>query len=104
MPKMELGSAFSLDSMEMVHIIKVMQNNNYSKKESAKILGIDLSSLWRKLKKYETTEQIFLVSKKIPAICTYLYTDKHGKEVVKQQKRTRVVKEFLFLNKGEEDA
>ncbi len=44
---------WSLDVMEKAHILKVLNMVQGNKKKAAKILGIDTSTLWRKLKKKE---------------------------------------------------
>ncbi|MCX7999631.1 MAG: hypothetical protein N3A69_11880, partial [Leptospiraceae bacterium] len=42
----------SLEELEKAHIKKVLQKTN-DYKEAAQILGIDLTTLWRKRKKYQ---------------------------------------------------
>jgi two-component system response regulator PilR (NtrC family) len=43
----------TLDEMERRYILEILQSVDEDKTEAAKILGIDLSTLYRKLKKYE---------------------------------------------------
>jgi len=40
----------SLDKLEKIHILKVMEKTNHNQTEASKILGISRSTLWRKLK------------------------------------------------------
>ncbi len=44
---------WSLDAMEKAHILKVLNMTQGNKKKAAEILGIDTSTLWRKLKKHK---------------------------------------------------
>ncbi|NOY52414.1 MAG: sigma-54-dependent Fis family transcriptional regulator [Deltaproteobacteria bacterium] len=44
---------WSLDAMEKTHILKVLNMTQGNKKKAAKLLKIDTSTLWRKLKKHQ---------------------------------------------------
>ncbi len=52
-PAAEGESIRSLEDVERDHIFKVMETVSQDKAAAAKILGIDLSTLYRKLKRYE---------------------------------------------------
>ena len=45
----------TLDAVERRHILTTLEKTNEDKVEAAKLLGIDLSTLYRKLKRYEET-------------------------------------------------
>ncbi len=47
-----LGYRPTLEEMERRYILEVLRSTDYDKTEAAQILGIDLSTLYRKLKKY----------------------------------------------------
>lgn len=47
-----LGYRPTLEEMERRYILEVLKSTNYDKAEAAQILGIDLSTLYRKLKRY----------------------------------------------------
>lgn len=47
-----LGYRPTLEEMERRYILEVLRSTNYDKAEAAQILGIDLSTLYRKLKRY----------------------------------------------------
>ncbi|RMG01921.1 MAG: sigma-54-dependent Fis family transcriptional regulator [Acidobacteria bacterium] len=47
-----LGYRPTLEEMERRYIFEVLRSTNYDKAEAAQILGIDLSTLYRKLKRY----------------------------------------------------
>ncbi|MCX7639403.1 MAG: sigma-54 dependent transcriptional regulator [Pyrinomonadaceae bacterium] len=47
-----LGYRPTLEEIEKRYILEVLKSTNYDKVEAAQILGIDLSTLYRKLKKY----------------------------------------------------
>jgi PAS domain S-box-containing protein len=47
----------SLKDMEAREIKRVLKNHNWNRKETAATLGIDKSTLWRKMKQYNITEQ-----------------------------------------------
>jgi transcriptional regulator of acetoin/glycerol metabolism len=47
----------SLESMEMVHIKNVLEENEWNITRSAEILGIDRATLYHKIKKYELRNQ-----------------------------------------------
>lgn len=42
----------TLDEMERVHIFRTLERNDWNRKTSAEVLGIDASTLWRKIKRY----------------------------------------------------
>jgi DNA-binding NtrC family response regulator len=46
------GSQASLESMERVHIAKVLEETGYNKSKASEILGIDRATLYRKAKNY----------------------------------------------------
>ena len=48
-----LLSAFSLASAEKIHIQKVLNYTNHNKTETAKLLNIALTTLYRKLEEYK---------------------------------------------------
>ncbi len=52
-PKDKLLSAFSLASAEKLHIRKVMNHTNGNKTKTAELLGIALTTLYRKLAEYD---------------------------------------------------
>ena len=43
----------SLDQMETIHILRVLESTNWNKTQASEILGIERSTLDRKIKKYE---------------------------------------------------
>ncbi len=43
----------TLDEVEKLHILKTIEKNSWNKSKTAKDLGIDQSTLWRKIKRYE---------------------------------------------------
>jgi DNA-binding NtrC family response regulator len=47
-----LGYRPTLEEMERRYILEILKSTNYDKAEAAQILGIDLSTLYRKLKRY----------------------------------------------------
>jgi PAS domain S-box-containing protein len=47
-----LSMNLTLEELERVHIIKALEKNNGNKTKTASELGIDQSTLWRKMKKY----------------------------------------------------
>lgn len=51
-----LGYRPTLEEMERRYIMEVLKSTGYDKTETARILGIDLSTLYRKLKRYEAKE------------------------------------------------
>jgi len=52
-PRPFLGGDFSIDSVEREHILSVLARSA-TLEEAAKVLGVDVSTLWRKRKRYET--------------------------------------------------
>ncbi|MCL4469530.1 MAG: helix-turn-helix domain-containing protein, partial [Deltaproteobacteria bacterium] len=50
------GADMSLDQMEKNHITSVLKNNNWNISTSAQILGIDRTTLYNKIKKYNLGE------------------------------------------------
>jgi DNA-binding NtrC family response regulator len=46
------GPAESLEEMEKVHILKVLQDVNYNKSKASEVLGIDRATLYRKAQRY----------------------------------------------------
>ncbi len=46
----------TLDELERVHILRTLDRNDWNKKKSADELGIDASTLWRKIKRYDLDE------------------------------------------------
>jgi two-component system NtrC family response regulator len=44
---------FDLASMEKAHIQKVLEQCNHNKTETAKLLGIGLTTLYRKMEEYQ---------------------------------------------------
>lgn len=42
----------SLDEMERLHILRVLEQSNYNKSRAAKVLGIDRATLYRKAERY----------------------------------------------------
>ena len=46
-----------LQALEMQTILEVLKQHNWNKSQAAKALGIDRSTLWRKLKRYEESEK-----------------------------------------------
>lgn len=51
-----LPDAMTLDEMERIYILKALEKNSWNRKEAAADLGIDASTLWRKMKKYSISE------------------------------------------------
>jgi len=47
----QMGGDYSLDEIEREHILRVI-SRTATLEEAAKILGLDVSTLWRKRKKY----------------------------------------------------
>ena len=47
-----LGGDFSIDSVEREHILSVLARSA-TLEDAAKVLGVDVSTLWRKRKRYE---------------------------------------------------
>lgn len=47
----------SLEDVERRHILRILEMNNWNKRETARILGINRSTLDRKLQKYEVQDQ-----------------------------------------------
>lgn len=53
-----IGNRITIKDLQKAHIIRVLRSCNGKKKEAAKVLGIEQSTLWRKLKVYkEEVEQ-----------------------------------------------
>jgi NtrC-family two-component system response regulator AlgB len=50
-PKESLRVGFSLETIEREHIFRVLANAP-TQEEAARILGVDISTLWRKRKRY----------------------------------------------------
>jgi transcriptional regulator with PAS, ATPase and Fis domain len=50
--KMQYYTEQSLDSVEKTHILSVLKKNNWNISASAKILGIDRVTIYKKLEKY----------------------------------------------------
>jgi len=50
---MDLGSNMELKDLEKIHIRKVLEENGWNKLQTAKILGIDRKTLYKKIKEYE---------------------------------------------------
>lgn len=42
----------TLEDMEKVHIMRTLDRNDWNRKKSADELGIDASTLWRKIRRY----------------------------------------------------
>jgi transcriptional regulator of acetoin/glycerol metabolism len=42
----------SLENMEKIHILKVLQDVNYNKSKASEVLGIDRATLYRKAQRY----------------------------------------------------
>ncbi len=55
LPAKNMDTRKSLDENEREYILEVLKNVNGNKTQAAKIIGIDRVSLWRKLKKYESS-------------------------------------------------
>ncbi len=51
-----IASELTLESLERQYIEQVLKNTGGAKTRAAEILGIDRTSLWRKLKKYHLAE------------------------------------------------
>jgi NtrC-family two-component system response regulator AlgB len=51
-PRPVLGGDFSIDSVEREHVLSVLSRSS-TLEEAAKVLGVDVSTLWRKRKRYE---------------------------------------------------
>ncbi|MBN2160130.1 MAG: sigma 54-interacting transcriptional regulator [Spirochaetes bacterium] len=47
-----LHENYSLEEMERVYILRALERNSWQRQNTAKDLGIDASTLWRKMKKY----------------------------------------------------
>ncbi len=47
----------TLDEVEKLHILKTLEKNSWNRTKAANELGIDTSTLWRKIKKYEINEK-----------------------------------------------
>ncbi len=47
-----LSAGMTLDEVEKLHILKTLEKNSWNKSKTAGDLGIDQSTLWRKLKRY----------------------------------------------------
>ena len=50
--KMQYNTEQSLDSVEKTHILSVLKKNKWNISASAKILGIDRVTIYKKLEKY----------------------------------------------------
>jgi NtrC-family two-component system response regulator AlgB len=48
----QLGGDFTLDQIEREHLLRVTARTA-TQDEAARVLGIDVTTLWRKRKKYE---------------------------------------------------
>jgi len=42
----------TLEEMEKIYIHRTLEKNNWNRKKTAEELGIDQSTLWRKVKRY----------------------------------------------------
>jgi DNA-binding NtrC family response regulator len=51
------GEPMSLEDMEKRYIVKVLENTGWNKTKSAQILGIDSSTLYRKINRYNLTKK-----------------------------------------------
>ncbi len=50
--QMSVGGHITLDDLEKAHILAVLESTNGARKQTSEILGINASTLYRKLKKY----------------------------------------------------
>ncbi len=50
--EMQRPDNMTLEDMEKLFVTQTLEKNSWSKKKTAKELGIDVSTLWRKIKKY----------------------------------------------------
>ena len=55
-----IGSVMTLEDMNKRYIEFIFKRNLYAKEQTAKELGIDRKTLYRKLKELETIEQLIL--------------------------------------------
>jgi PAS domain S-box-containing protein len=51
-----LPETMTLDEVERLYIIKSLEKNDWNRSRTADELGIDASTLWRKMKKYQITQ------------------------------------------------
>ena len=52
----ESSGDMSMETMEQVHIRKVLENCQWNRSHAARELGIGYNTLWRKMKKYGITQ------------------------------------------------
>ena len=51
-PSVHVGGLVTLDELEKAHILAVLERTGWARKQTSEILGINASTLYRKLKKY----------------------------------------------------
>ncbi len=53
---LQFSADMTLEELEKMHIVKTLEKNSWNKSKTASELGINQSTLWRKLKKYRIIE------------------------------------------------
>ena len=56
-PKLAVGSLVTLEELEKTHILAVLEASGGARKQTSEILGINASTLYRKLKKYGVQDE-----------------------------------------------
>ena len=62
------SATYALETLEQRHILGVLDRLNWNKSQAAQILGIERSTLDRKLKRYQVSRPGTCKTKKIPDI------------------------------------